>query len=54
MSPKTLIYTGMIVGSYGGSLLPLLWGAGYFSFSSIIFSIIGGICGIWLGFRMSR
>ena len=44
----------MIVGGYVGSYIPTLWGAGYFSFSSILFSMIGGIAGIFLGFKTSQ
>jgi uncharacterized membrane protein YeaQ/YmgE (transglycosylase-associated protein family) len=44
----------MVVGSFVGGFVPLLWGAGEFSFSSIIFSAIGGIVGIWAGFKISR
>jgi len=54
MSSKTFIYIGMIVGSYGGSAIPLLWGAGGLSFSSIIFGTIGGILGIWGGFKLGQ
>jgi uncharacterized membrane protein YeaQ/YmgE (transglycosylase-associated protein family) len=54
MNSKSIIWMGMIVGSAVGSFIPSLWGAGLLSFSSIIFSGIGGIIGIWIGFKMSR
>jgi hypothetical protein len=54
MSPKTLIYIGMTVGGYLGSYLPTLWGVGYFSFSSIILGMFGGIIGIIIGFKLSH
>lgn len=44
----------MFVGSTIGSFLPTLWGAGYFSISSVFLTGIGGIAGIWLGFRLSN
>ena len=40
---------GGIVGAY----VPELWGAGSFSLSSLLFSTLGGIAGIWLGVRIS-
>jgi len=54
MSMKTLIWAGVIVGSTLGGLLPALWGGGVFSFSSVIFSTIGGIAGIWAGYELSQ
>ncbi len=54
MSSKTLIYIGMTIGSYIGGSLPLFWGASSFSFESIIFGAMGGILGIWLGYKMGQ
>lgn len=50
---KSVIYVCMIIGSALGSYIPLLWGAGYFSFSSVILTAIGGFFGIWVGYRIS-
>jgi uncharacterized membrane protein YeaQ/YmgE (transglycosylase-associated protein family) len=44
----------MIVGSTIGSFIPALWGAGTFSFSSIIFSSLGALAGIYLGFKLGN
>lgn len=44
----------MFVGSSIGSFIPNLWGAGFLSFSSIILSAIGGILGIYLGFKIGN
>ena len=44
----------MIIGGYVGGFIPTLWGAGYFSASSIILSMIGGFAGIYIGFKISR
>ncbi|MBI3589080.1 MAG: hypothetical protein HY093_01545 [Candidatus Liptonbacteria bacterium] len=54
MSSKSIIWLGMIVGSTVGSFVPALWGSGVFSYSSLFFSALGGVVGIWLGFRLSR
>jgi len=51
---KALVMFGMIVGSYAGSFVPLLWGESAFSMTSILFGGIGGFLGIWLGYRAAR
>jgi hypothetical protein len=53
MSRKTLIWIGMTAGSTIGAYAPLLWGASALSFSSIVLSAVGGITGIYLGFKAS-
>ncbi len=50
---KTLIMTGMIFGSYGGSYFPLLWGADMLSITSIFFGAVGGLLGIWAGYQLA-
>jgi hypothetical protein len=54
MQNKTLTWIGMIVGSTIGGLIPALWGAGMFSFSSIILSGVGAIAGIYIAFKISH
>jgi len=44
----------MFDGPLVGSFIPALWGGDTFSFSSVIFSGIGAICGLWLGYKISR
>lgn len=51
---KKLIWLFLFIGSTVGSLVPLLWGDSALSFSSIIFTGIGGLVGIWIGFRMTQ
>jgi hypothetical protein len=51
---KRIIYIGMIIGSVAGGYLPLLWGAGVFSVSSILCGGLGGILGIWAAWRLTR
>lgn len=43
----------MVIGGAIGGYVPLLWGASYFSFSSIIFNAIGASVGVWVGFKMT-
>ena len=54
MNSKALIWIGMIVGSTVGSIIPSLWGAGMFSFSSLILGSIGALIGIYIGFKLSN
>lgn len=54
MDSKRTIYLFMFVGGMVGGYIPLLWGAGYFSFSSIIFNGLGALAGIWIGFKLTR
>lgn len=54
MNTKSLIWIGVFVGSTIGSFLPVLWGEGVFSMSSIVFGMIGGVAGIWGGFKLSQ
>ena len=44
----------MIIGGYAGGYIPSLWGASSFSFSGIIFSALGAMFGIWLGFNLGE
>jgi hypothetical protein len=54
MSSKTLVYLGMIIGSIIGGYIPILWGAGLISYSSVLFSGIGAIIGVWIGYKLSN
>ena len=54
MSPKSLIWIGVFVGSTVGGALPMLWGDSYFSMSSVILSTVGGLAGVWGGFKLSQ
>jgi uncharacterized membrane protein YeaQ/YmgE (transglycosylase-associated protein family) len=47
-----LIWIGLFVGSTVGGFVPSLWGADMLSFSGVIFSAVGGVVGIWLGYRL--
>jgi len=49
---KSLVWVCMSIGSATGSYVPELWGAGFLSFSSLLLTAIGGILGIWIGYRI--
>jgi len=51
MDNKKLIWLGLFLGSLVGGYIPMLWGDDLFSFSSIIFTAIGGFLGIWLMYK---
>jgi hypothetical protein len=52
MDRKKLVWLGFFAGSTLGGLVPGLWGAGMFSFSSILLSAVGGLVGIYVGFKL--
>ena len=54
MKSKTLIMICMVAGSTLGGWLPSLWGAGGLSFTSVILGGVGGVLGIWAGYKLSR
>lgn len=52
---KLLVTIGAAVGGIAGAYLPNLWGdTDLFSGMSILFSVIGGLVGIWLGYLLAR
>ncbi len=54
MSEKRLIWFGVIVGSTLGGLVPSLWHASMWSLWGLVFSTIGGLLGIWAGWKVGR
>ncbi len=54
MPNKTLIWIGMSVGTLVGGFLPALWGGDYFSLAGVLCSGIGGLAGIWAGYRLGQ
>lgn len=54
MNPKTLVWLGVFVGGAIGGYIPTIFGASMFSITSILGSTIGGILGIWAGFKLSQ
>jgi uncharacterized membrane protein YeaQ/YmgE (transglycosylase-associated protein family) len=51
---KKFIWIGLFVGSTAGNMLPPLWGGDAISISGFVFSILGGIVGIWVGYRFAQ
>lgn len=52
MSRKKLIMLGMVVGSIAGGYLPALFGFDGLMVS-LLGSFIGGIIGVWIGYKFS-
>jgi len=51
---KKFVWIGLFVGSSIGNMLPVLWGGDMLSFSGVLFSLLGGIAGIWIGYRVGE
>ncbi len=50
---RSHIWIFITVGSLVGGYVPLFWGSGMFSFSSVMCSAIGAFIGIWVHYRMN-
>jgi len=53
LSPRSSAWVGATIGSIIGGMIPLLWGAGEFSFSGLFFGAVGAIVGIYIAWKMS-
>lgn len=51
---KKLILIFLCIGTLLGGYLPLLWGGSTFSLASVILSGIGGLAGVYTGYRLSQ
>jgi uncharacterized protein YcfJ len=51
---RSTIWIGILIGSTIGGLIPLLWGDGMFSYSSVLLSGAGAFVGLWIGAKISR
>jgi hypothetical protein len=54
MSAKSLIWIGMFIGSTLGGYIPTLFGGSVLDVASVFGSAIGGILGIWAGYKLSH
>jgi len=53
MSPRLLVFLGMTIGSMAGGYIPVFFGADLISYSSVFFSAVGAIIGVWIGYKLS-
>jgi hypothetical protein len=49
---KFLIMVCATIGLTAGNYLPLLWGGSSLSLPAVLLSGLGGITGIWFGYKM--
>jgi hypothetical protein len=54
MGSRWSIWLGIFIGSTIGGLIPELWAAGVFSYSSVLFSSVGAVAGLWIGFKLGN
>jgi hypothetical protein len=54
VNSKRLIWIGAIVGSTVGGMLPGLWKESIVSMWGLVLSTVGGIAGIWVGWKLSQ
>jgi hypothetical protein len=54
MGSSRAAWFGIFIGSAIGGLIPELWGAGTFSYSSVVFSGIGALAGLWMGLKLGN
>jgi uncharacterized membrane protein YeaQ/YmgE (transglycosylase-associated protein family) len=45
---------GVMIGSLVGGLIPSLWGDNPLGVASVVCSAIGGVVGIWVGYRIAN
>ncbi|MBV8065195.1 MAG: hypothetical protein JOY73_06710 [Actinobacteria bacterium] len=51
---RGVIGMGVMMGTLIGSFVPSLWGASQFGMQSLLFSGVGGVIGLWAGFRIAE
>ncbi len=54
MSKKTMVWIGLFVGSTIGGMVPSLWGDNFLTYSSVLLTALGGIVGIYIGFKLGN
>jgi hypothetical protein len=54
MSKKTWIWIGLFIFSTIGGMIPELWGDSFLSYSSVLLTAVGGLFGIWVGFKLGN
>lgn len=52
MPSKTLVWLGIIIGSTIGSFVPILFGASFLSYSSVVGSGVGAIVGLFIASKI--
>jgi hypothetical protein len=50
---RSVIGFGAFVGMTVGGFVPELWGSSSLSLASVVFGLLGGVAGVWLGARLA-
>ncbi len=53
-SMKLFIWLGMFVGSVVGGYIPVMFGSEFLSFASVLWSGIGAVVGILIGYKVAK
>ena len=51
---KKFIWAGFFLGSSIGGIVPAMWGGDMISMWGIVMSLVGGIAGMWAGYRVAQ
>jgi hypothetical protein len=54
MGPRQMIWIGAIAGSTLGGMVPGLWHAPFWSLWGVVLSGVGGLAGIWAGWKIGQ
>jgi hypothetical protein len=54
MNSNRSIWLGALLGGWIGGFVPLLWGADYFSFATLLCNGGGALLGIYLAFKLTH
>ena len=54
MDTKKLCYIGLFVGSTIGGYVPVLWGGEILSLAGVLCTLLGGLLGIWAGYKIGQ
>jgi hypothetical protein len=54
MKTNKTIVIWMTIGASIGGYIPIAWGASTLSYQSIFLSAVGGLLGIWYGYRKTH
>jgi hypothetical protein len=54
MESKSLIWIFLFIGSTVGGFIPTLWGDSFLGMWSVVLTAIGGIVGIYIGYKLDN
>ena len=51
---KTSLWLGLVLGTAIGALTPGLWSVAFFSYGTLLWSVIGAVVGLYVAHRLSQ